>query len=541
VLPSIPEAPAEPAPPDEGDALGGHRLVVAATVVAAMLVLANVSVLNVALPVLTVELGASQVQSQWMVDIYAVVLASLLLPIGAIGDRFGRRMILLVGLVILMAANLATLGLDSANAVIVARAVSGLGAAFVFPATLSTITATLPDEKRSTGVTIWTAAVAVGGFFGILGSALLIENYWWGSLFLAMGILSAVVLVICWLVVPDSADPSETNVDPIGGVLSALAIGGLVLGIIEGPVKGWTSTVTAAGLVVGVVAAVAFVAWELRTARPLLDVRLFAERGLRAGSLSVFGQYVGAFGFFFVIVFYLGIVRAHSPLDIGLSLVLISLGLLPAAAIAIPAAARGGRRIVGATGLAFMGVAFVIAALIEIDSSFGHVILVFVVVGIGFGFAGPPATEAIVEALPPAKQGVASALNDVFRELGAAIGIAIAGSAFNSAYRASIDEIDAFPAEVLEPVRESPFAVPFVAAEFGEAAPILVDGVRRATVEGWVLANWTLVAAMGVAALGFSWWAPRPRRARQRREMTRRDGPRNTTESRHSSASSSIS
>jgi EmrB/QacA subfamily drug resistance transporter len=490
--------PSEPRPP----------LVLAATVLSAMLVMANVSVLNVALPVLLPELGATQAQGHWMVDVYAVVLASLLLPVGAIGDRFGRRLILLVGLVIMVGANAITMTLDTPIQLIVARGVSGVGAAFIFPATLSTITATLPSSLRARGIALWTAAVSVGGFVGIIGSGLLIENFRWPSLFLAMTIASLAVLAFCLVVVPDSSDPSEANLDPVGGLLAAIGIGALVLGIIEGPVEGWTAPLTLAGFGIGVSALVGFIVWEARNSRPLLDVRLFLDRGTRAGALSVFTQFLGAFGVFFLVVFYLGLVLGYGPLSIGLSLIPISIGLVPASVVAIPLAKRVGRRIVGTMGLGIMAAGFIYGTTMGVDSGLRHFLIAMIIMGVGFGFAGPPATDAIVESLPPAKQGVASALNDVVRELGAAIGVAIAGAAFNAAYRGSISDIEGYPAEVVDAVRESPFALPVVAADLGELAPALIADVQQATIDGWVRGLWALSIIMVIGAIGFAVWAP---------------------------------
>lgn len=483
-------------------------LVLAATVLSAMLVMANVSVLNVALPVLLPELGATQAQGHWMVDVYAVVLASFLLPVGAIGDRFGRRLILLVGLVIMVGANAITMTLDTPIQVIVARGVSGVGAAFIFPATLSTITATLPESLRARGIAMWTAAVSVGGFVGIIGSGLLIENYRWPSMFLAMTIASFAVLAFCFFIVPDSSDPAEANLDPFGGLLAAVGIGALVLGIIEGPVEGWTAPLTLVGFAVGVGALVSFVVWEARTARPLLDVRLFLDRGTRAGALSVFTQFLGAFGVFFLVVFYLGLVLGYGPLSIGLALIPISVGLVPASVVAIPLAKRFGRRFVGSMGLGIMAIGFVYGTTMGVDSGLHHFLVAMITMGVGFGFAGPPATDAIVESLPPAKQGVASALNDVVRELGAAIGVAVAGAAFNAAYRGSISGIEGYPAEAVEAVRESPFALPVVAADLGELAPALIADVQQATMDGWIRGLWTLTIVMVVGAIGFAVWAP---------------------------------
>jgi len=484
-------------------------LILAATIAAAILVVANVSSLNVALPELSRELGASQSDVQWMVDSYAVFLAALLLPAGALGDRFGRRRMLLFGIVVIIGANAATLAMDSSLPVIIARAVSGIGAAFVFPATLSTITATLPDEQRGRGVAMWTAAVSMGGILGVLLSGVLIESYWWGSVFLAMTIAAAVVLVVCWLFVPDSSDPSEANLDPVGSVLSFVAAGALVLGVIEGPVKGWTSPLSLGGLIVGTAALAAFIWWELRNPRPLLDVRLFAERGVRSGSLSIFVQFTAAFGFFFLTVPYLAFVLGFGPLQTGLGLLPVALGLFPASAAAIPLTRRFGRRVIGVIGLAILSSGFVLGTFITVQSDFLLFAAVMVVFGLGLGLSSPPATEAIVEALPPAKQGVASALNDVLREFGAAIGIAAIGSAFNSGYRLAVDDITGLPPEVLDAVRETPAAAAVIAPDLGDTAPTLLAGVSDAVVAGWGQALWLTAGIVAVGAIGYAIWAPR--------------------------------
>lgn len=480
---------------------------------AAALVVANVSTLNVALPELSRELGASQTELQWMVDAYAVVLAALLLPAGAIGDRFGRRFILLVGLVVLAAANAATMVVDRAELVIAARAVSGVGAALVFPATLSTITATTPPERRSRGVAVWTAAVGVGGIIGILASGALVERYWWGSVFAFMAIASAVVLLAALAVVPDSADPDAAHLDPLGALLSLLAVGGLVFGIIEGPVKGWRSPESLAGLIGGGVALVAFAVWEYRTRTPLLDVRVFRLGGARAGSLSIFVQFTAAFGLFFVAINYLAYVRGYGPLDTGLSLLPAGAGLLPAAAVAIPLSRLLGRRVAGAFGLAVLAAAFVVGLRIETDSSLVEFVVVLALFGAGLGLSAPPATEAIVEALPPAKQGVASALNDVFREFGAAIGIAVAGSAFNAGYRDAIATASGVPDQVRDVIRESPAAALPTASGLDGGADALLDAVATAVIDGWSAALLLLAIITGAGALVVMVWSPSRRRS----------------------------
>ena len=467
-------------------------LTLAATVLAAVLVVANISSLNVALPELSRELGASQSDVQWMVDIYAFFLASLLLPAGALGDKFGRRSMLLLGVTILCIANAATLFTEhldfieqnEARLVIAFRALSGIGAAFIFPATLSTITTTLPPDKKERGVAIWTASVFFGGLSGVLLSGALIEKYSWESVFLVMSILSAAILLFCWICLPNSSSPEKSNLDPLGSLLSLLAIGGIVFAIMEGPIKGWDSALILSCFIAGGIFLVAFVIWESKTRRPLLDVSVFKDRSVRSGSLSLLVQFTVAFGFFFVAVQFIAYVLGFGPLDTGLSFLPTAIGLFPASLVAIPLTKRFGFRVVGFLGLCLLGVSLYLGAQFHSESSFLDFALVAVIYGAGIGLASPPATEIIVSSLPFEKQGVASALNDVLRELGAVIGIAIAGSMFNSGYRSSIDSLQEFPQEILELAKESPAIAPQLASSLETSMDNFLYQITVSVAEG---------------------------------------------------------
>jgi EmrB/QacA subfamily drug resistance transporter len=470
--------------------------------------MANISSLNVALPELSRELGASQSDVQWMVDIYAFFLATLLLPAGAFGDRYGRRRMLLIGIFILGAANAATLLTSDVSLVITSRAVSGVGAALIFPATLSTITTTLPEGKRVKGVAIWTASVFFGGLSGVLISGALMENYWWGSVFLAMSILAGAIFLLCWAYLPDSSNPVEANMDPLGALLSFLAVGGIVFGVMEGPIKGWSSALILTSFIIGTAALSIFVLWERYTPRPLLDVRMFADRGVRSGSFSLLVQFTVAFGFFFLTVPLLAFVYGYGPLDMGLSLMPAAIGLFPASAIAIPLTRKIGFRTVGTLGLVLLAGAFYLGTSLETDSSFLSFAVVMVIYGAGIGVASPPATEIIVEALPMEKQGVASALNDVLRELGAVIGIALSGSIFNTGYREAISAMEGFSSEIIEVVRETPAAASLLAPSLGEEGPVFLSEVSGAVIIGWESALWAALITVAIGAIGFCVWAP---------------------------------
>ena len=491
-------------------------LTLAATVLAAVLVVANISSLNVALPELSRELGASQSDVQWMVDIYAFFLASLLLPAGALGDKFGRRSMLLLGVTILCIANAATLFTEhldfieqnEARLVIAFRALSGIGAAFIFPATLSTITTTLPPDKKERGVAIWTASVFFGGLSGVLLSGALIEKYSWESVFLVMSILSAAILLFCSICLPNSSSPEKSNLDPLGSLLSLLAIGGIVFAIMEGPIKGWDSALILSCFIAGGIFLVAFVIWESKTRRPLLDVFVFKDRSVRSGSLSLLVQFTVAFGFFFVAVQFIAYVLGFGPLDTGLSFLPTAIGLFPASLVAIPLTKRFGFRVVGFLGLCLLGVSHYLGAQFHSESSFLDFALVAVIYGAGIGLASPPATEIIVSSLPFEKQGVASALNDVLRELGAVIGIAIAGSMFNSGYRSSIDSLQEFPQEILELAKESPAIAPQLASSLETSMDNFLYQITVSVAEGWSDSLWALLFVVAGGAICFVLWAP---------------------------------
>ena len=491
-------------------------LTLTATVLAAVLVVANISSLNVALPELSRELGASQSDVQWMVDIYAFFLASLLLPAGALGDKFGRRSMLLLGVTILCIANAATLFTEhldfieqnEARLVIAFRALSGIGAAFIFPATLSTITTTLPPDKKERGVAIWTASVFFGGLSGVLLSGALIENYSWESVFLVMSILSAAILLFCSICLPNSSSPEKSNLDPLGSLLSLLAIGGIVFAIMEGPIKGWDSALILSCFIAGGIFLVAFVIWESKTRRPLLDVFVFKDRSVRSGSLSLLVQFTVAFGFFFVAVQFIAYVLGFGPLDTGLSFLPTAIGLFPASLVAIPLTKKFGFRVVGFLGLCLLGGSLYLGAQFHSESSFLDFALVAVIYGAGIGLASPPATEIIVSSLPFEKQGVASALNDVLRELGAVIGIAIAGSMFNSGYRSSIDSLQEFPQEILELAKESPAIAPQLASSLETSMDNFLYQITVSVAEGWSDSLWALLFVVAGGAICFVLWAP---------------------------------
>lgn len=484
---------------------GRRRAVLAAMCLALVLVVAGVSMLNVILPALTRDLGASSTEQLWIVDAYAITLAALLLPFGAIGDRFGRRGALLVGIGLFGVASALSAMATSPGPLIAWRALAGIGAALIMPGTLSTITSVFPADQRARAVGVWAGFAGAGGTLGMLASGAMAERFWWGSVFVLSAAIAAVAFVATVVAVPDSRDPEEAHLDPVGSVLSVAGFGLLVLGIIEGPHRGWTDGLTLLGLIGGGVALTAWVLWSLRTPRPLLDPRLFGLRGFATGSASLFLQFFAMFGFFLVALQYLQLVLGYSTFTAALALMPMAAMMLPLSALAPIVVERLGHRTVAGGGLAVAAAGFVVVSTMDAGSSYLHFLAAMLLVGAGMALAMTPATNAIVASLPLAKQGVASAVNDTARELGAAMGVAVLGSALSSGYRDRIaDTAATLPPEAAEVAREAPAGAMAVAGELGAAGQGLADAAREAFMSGQRTAVLLGAAALFGGAL-YTW------------------------------------
>ncbi len=433
----------EPTAPDHRSepALTPRRraLVLATMCLALVMVVSGVSMLNNALPHLAESLALSQSRQQWVVDAYTVALAALLLPAGAIGDRFGRRGAMIGGILVYGVGMVWAATAGSANVLIAARVVAGAGAAFIMPGTLSTITSVFPPEGRARAVGIWAGFAGAGGTLGLLMSGVLVDRYYWGSVFVVSGILAAVALLAVIFLVPSTRAAEEIRLDPFGAALAAVGIGALVLAIIEGPDRGWSAGLTVSAIVAGIVFTVAFVLWELRNRHAMLDPRLFRHRGMATGSSAMFLMFLAMFGFFFIGVQYLQLLHGYDALSAALALLPMSVVFVVISPVAASLSERLGQRVVSATGLFIAAAGFGLFLTVTPGSSFWLFLATSLVLGLGLALAMTPSTNAIVASLPAAKQGVASAINDLSRELGSAFGVAIIGSAFNTGFRSAID------------------------------------------------------------------------------------------------------
>jgi MFS transporter, DHA2 family, multidrug resistance protein len=404
-----------------------------------VMVVMSVAGLNVALPSMQRELDASASALQWIVDSYALVFAALLLPAGALGDRFGRKQALIFGLVV-FASGSAVSGLASgATQVITGRIITGVGAAFVMPATLSLLTTIFPPAERRKAIATWAGFAGAGGALGPIVSGALLEGYWWGSAVLVNLPVVAVVVAAVWIFSPTSRDPHATPLDPLGAILSLLGLGALVFGIIEGPERGWGSATVLACFAVAAVGLVAFVAWERRTTHPMLPLDLFRDRRMSVGSGVITVAFFVMFGLFFLFTMYLQFVRGYSPLSAGLSTLPLALTLVAIAPRSAVLAERVGTGPVMASGFVLVAAGFTVLALVGPGTSYVILALSMVLLGAGMSLTAAPATGSIISAVPQAKAGVGSAVNDTTREVGGALGIAVLGSITNASFRSAVD------------------------------------------------------------------------------------------------------
>jgi EmrB/QacA subfamily drug resistance transporter len=481
-----------------------RRLILTTMCLALVMVVAGVAMLATSLPQLSADLGASQSSQQWIVDAYALALAALLLPAGALGDRYGRRGALIAGVALFGGASGLAAAATSPGQLIALRAAMGIGAALLMPGTLSTITSVFPEEERAKAVGIWAGFATAGGTLGILASGALLEKFYWGSVFLVTAALAVIALIAIIAVVPATKSTEPVRFDPLGSVASAVGIGLLVLGIIEGPDRGWTDSLTLVGLVGGVIFIAGFVFIELRAKTPLLDPRLFAHHGFATGSASLFLQFFAMFAFFFLSLQYLQLVLGYGTLTAAAALLPMTVVIMPVAAASGTLSERFGHRLVGGAGLAVSALGFGAFALLGAHSGFLLFLVATLIIGVGAALAMTPATNAIIASLPRSKQGVASAVNDTARELGAAFGVAVLGSAFNTGYRRAIDShLAGLPAAVAKQAREAP-AIAIQLARKSPSGTALLDAARDAFTVGMRAA---VLFGMGLLLVGalFVW------------------------------------
>jgi MFS transporter, DHA2 family, integral membrane protein len=469
-----------------------------------VLVVMSVSGLNTALPTIQRELDASASELQWIVDAYAVLFAGLLLAAGAIGDRFGRKGSLLGGLFVFgLGATFGGLASD-ATQVIASRAVMGIGAAFIMPATLSIITSIFPPHERARAIAVWAGFAGAGASIGPIVTGALLEKYWWGSTLLVNVPVVIATIIAVWRFAPTSRDDTHTPLDPVGAGLSLVGLSALIFGIIQGPEDGWTSTPVIAAFAVAAVALATFVGWERRSDHPMLPLTLFSNRRFSTASGVITVAFFAMFGFFFLMTQYLQFARGYSPLEAGLASLPLALAFVALSPRSAALAERYGAGRVMALGLVVVAVGFAVLTTLTVDTPYITIAAAFALLGGGMAITAAPATGEIMTSVPLSKAGVGSAVNDTTRELGGAIGIAVLGSIANVVYRSSIDlEGVALPAGARHAAEESIGAASGVAPNVPGGATIL-ERAASAFTDAFTIANGIAVGiALAAAAAVF--------------------------------------
>ncbi|HEX3617835.1 MAG TPA: MFS transporter [Solirubrobacteraceae bacterium] len=428
----------------------GHGNVVIVVCLALATVVSAMASLNVALPDIARSTHASQTDLSWIIDAYSLLFAALLL----LGDRYGRRRALIAGLTIFGVGSAVAMTAHSTTELIALRGVLGIGASLVMPATLSTITSTVPGDQRAKAVSIWAGVAGAAAVIGLLAAGTLLHFFSWQAVFGLNVVLAAVSLLGTLRFVPESADPDPTPLDPVGALVSFFSLVVLIFTVIEAPDSGWLAARTLGGFAVALALLAAFIVWEARQEQPMLDPRLFRRAQLSAGSASIFVQFFTFFGFTFIVLQYLQIVRGDSPILAAVSVLPMAATMVTVSRLAPRLVGRFGARATCATGLMLIAAAMTILSQVSTHSSYLLFAGGLVVLGTGMGAAMTPATSGITDALPMNQQGVGSALNDLSRELGGALGVAVIGSVLDAVYSSNLT-VPGAPAELVARARTS--------------------------------------------------------------------------------------
>ncbi|HEX5587555.1 MAG TPA: DHA2 family efflux MFS transporter permease subunit [Acidimicrobiia bacterium] len=479
--------------------------------VSLLVIVIDNTIVNVALPTLVRDLGSSISDLQWVVDAYSLVFAGLLLTAGTIGDRYGRKGALTAGLVIFALASATAAFASDVGSLIGARAVMGIGAALIMPATLSILTNVFTDAReRALAIGIWSGVAGLAVAMGPVAGGFLLEHFWWGSVFIVNVPIVLGAIVAGHYLVPTSRNPEPHPIDWLGAALSAVALVSLVWAIIEAPHSGWTSTSVLAAFAVALIAGAAFTLRELHTPYPMLNIRFFRNPRFTAASATIMLTFFALIGFVFLATQYLQFVLGFTPLQAGVRTLPYAAAMIVAAPMSAKIVERLGTKRVVVFGMLLFSVGLLEASTATVTSGYTPVAIAMVLMGLGTGLVMAPATDSIMGSLPPEHAGVGSAMNDTTREIGAALGVAVIGSVMSSFYgpRVLHDVPAALPAQARDAVGDSVGAASVVAGQLGSAGDALMDSAREAFVYAMQRASW-VAAAVGVLGALLAWkWLP---------------------------------
>jgi EmrB/QacA subfamily drug resistance transporter len=473
--------------------------------VSLLVIVMDNTILNVAIPSLVEDLGATNSQLQWIIDSYTLVFAGLLLTTGSMGDRFGRKRALRAGIMIFCAGSALSALAGSPTQLIVTRGLMGIGGALIMPSTLSILTNVFRDPReRGRAIAIWAGFSGLAVAIGPITGGILLAHFHWSSVFWVNIPIGIAAIVLGHYFIPESKDPNAPKLDLPGAVLSIVGLGALLFGIIQGPAAGWTAPSVVIGFVLGVVGLSAFIAWELYTPTPMLDMKFFKNPRFTAANSSITLTFFAMFGSMFLLTQYWQFVHGYTPLEAGVRMVPFAMGMM----ITAPLSARlveivGTKRVV-TLGLVVVAGSMFFLSFITVDSSYLRVIVNYTLVSVGMGLTMPPATESVMGSLPREKAGVGSAVNDTTRQVGGALGVAVIGSIVASVYAGHI--ADAAPSlglsgAALDASKGSLGGALDTASSMGANAAGLTDTARVAFVDALHAGLRLGAAVVGVAAV----------------------------------------
>jgi EmrB/QacA subfamily drug resistance transporter len=494
-------------------------VILAVLVVGLLAIVIDNTVLNVALktiaePASAGGLNASQSQLEWAINSYTLVFAGLLFTFGVIGDRIGRKRMMIVGLLMFGGASVLSAYSQTATELIFARAAMGLGGAAVMPQTLSIISNVFEPRERARAIGIWTSAVGVGVAIGPVLGGVLLSHFWWGSVFLINVPVTVAGAIAAFILIPESRNPRPGKVDFLGVLASVVGLVLLVYGIVQGGDNGAWLSGGVLGPVLGGLAVLALFAWhESRTAFPALDVRLFRDRRLSASVGAIALLFFGLGGVFFFTSFYLQNVRGYSPLDAGLLAIPFAAAQMVSSPRSAALVSRFGARTVTAGGMIVNGLAIAGYSLLGVSTPIALLAVLYFIQGLAMGAAMPSATSAIMDVLPRERAGAGSALTNTSRQVAVALGTAVLGSVLAQAYRSHMGPTLArLPVPARDAAAASITATQGVAARLGAAGQFLLGPAQVAYVDAMRIA--TVIAAIVIlvgAAVIIRWMPGRPK------------------------------
>ncbi len=469
-----------------------------------LVVVVDNTIVNVALPTLVRELHATTTQLQWVVDAYTLALAGLLLTLGSLGDRVGRHRTLAGGLIVFGIGSVLAASSANAGQLIACRALMGMGAAAVMPATLSILTDVFRDpSERARAIALWSAIAGLGIAIGPTAGGWLLEHFSWGSIFLVNVPIVVLALVAGRFVVPPSRNAHPGALDPVGAVLSIAGLVALVYAIIEAPNAGWLSAQTIGLAGAGIAVLIGWAWWEHRSDHPMVDLRIFRSARFSAASIAITLTFFALFGWLFLFTQQLQFVLGYNTLQAGVRALPFAITIGIVSPIAAKLAVRWGTKMVVTAGLLLLAGGLAMTATSHVSTTFGFLLAASIIIATGMGLTMAPATESIMGSLPPEEAGVGSAVNDTTRELGGALGVAVLGSVANSLFGSHLGAVlHGFSAGVGAEARTSVGAAVTIGQHTpGSAGQALVDGARHAFLTGADRAVLVAVAAAIVGAV----------------------------------------